>query len=436
METSIAEASYPLSFREEEAKKLGEYLKQRHSVNLIGMKRVGISNFLRFFLYDKDIVTTYISRNQKHLFIPVDLNDLVEREIYPFWTLTLKRIVDAAETSSLPNETKRQINSLFLTSIQSQDLFLVIDSIRRALIMIVHNGIYPTLFFLRFDRLKNSFTPSFFDNLKGLHDATHQRLAYVFTSYRNLDSIFPPAKSTLSVFVQLMYVSPAQEKDMKIIYEAYKKRYNFSLSSSAENALFALVKGNVQYLQLALTILNEQKETKMQTEEQLLSLFVSDERITLESEELWESLSVDEKKVLLQISNGQTIAPPEKMKAAYLWDTGFVIEQKAVIHVFSPLLSKYLSTIELEKTEKTQVVHLTRKEHLLFSLLESQLGEICEREKIIDVVWPEYREFGVSDWAIDRLVARVRVKLRQQNSPHEIVTVRTRGYKLTTIKKE
>ena len=79
-------------------------------------------------------------------------------------------------------------------------------------------------------------------------------------------------------------------------------------------------------------------------------------------------------------------------------------------------------------------IHLTRKEHLLFSLLESQIGHICEREKIIEIAWPEYKEFGVSDWAIDRLVARVRVKLREQKSPYEIVTVRTRGYKLATVK--
>ena len=80
------------------------------------------------------------------------------------------------------------------------------------------------------------------------------------------------------------------------------------------------------------------------------------------------------------------------------------------------------------------MVHLTRKEHLLFTLLETHLGDICERDEIIEVVWPEYKEFGVSDWAIDRLVARVRVKLREQNSPYEIVTVRTRGYKLSTVK--
>ena len=72
------------------------------------------------------------------------------------------------------------------------------------------------------------------------------------------------------------------------------------------------------------------------------------------------------------------------------------------------------------------------KENLLFELLKVQIGNICDRDTIISKVWPEYQEFGVSDWAIDRLVARVRVKLREQDSPYEIVTVRTRGYKMTT----
>src|SRR5579864_7260376 len=114
MNTSVIESHYPITFRENEAKQLGLHLKHRHCVNLIGMKRVGISNFLRFFLYHKDIPGTYIGDNNNHLFIPVDLNDLVEREIYPFWTLTLKRIVDASEKSNLPQEVKNKINNLFL----------------------------------------------------------------------------------------------------------------------------------------------------------------------------------------------------------------------------------------------------------------------------------------------------------------------------------
>lgn len=434
MNVAVIEAQYPINFREKEARELGERLKHRQSVNIVGVKRIGISNFLRFFLYHKDIIKTYIGDNREHLFIPIDLNDLIELEIYPFWTLTLKRIVDAIEKSKLHPDTKNKIGSLFLNSIQSQDLFLLIDSVRQALLLIAGEGLLPTLFFIRFDRIAEVFTPSFFDNLQGLRDATHQELSYVFTSFRSLNSIFPAAKTSLSVFAQIIYMRPAIEKDMRIIYEAYKQRYNFHLDPAIEHALFDIVNGNVQYLQLALIILNEKKNGGIKTKEELFQTLVHDERITLQSEELWESITKDEKKILTKILKNEKITPEEKEKNIYLWDTGFVVEQNKKDLLFSPFFKEYLEGREKEDNKNGPAIHLTRKEYLLFTLLESHIGNICEREKIIETVWPEYKELGVSDWAIDRLVARVRVKLKQQDSPYEIVTVRTRGYKLSAVK--
>ena len=113
MEGRIEEVMYPLIFRKRDSEGLGNHIKNRHSVVLIGMKRVGISNFLRFFLYREGIKEEYIGDDKRHLFIPIDLNDLVERELYPFWVLTLKRIEDAVISSSTSEKTKRYIESLF-----------------------------------------------------------------------------------------------------------------------------------------------------------------------------------------------------------------------------------------------------------------------------------------------------------------------------------
>ena len=179
----IIEENYPLTFRQDEAKELGKHLKNRHSVVLIGMKKVGISNFLRFFLNNKDIPGTYIKDYRRHLFIPIELNDLVECEIAPFWTLTLKRIVDAIEKYPIEDKIKEQIAGLFLESIQLQDLFFTIDSVRLALLKIAEQGYLPTLFFIRFDRMKDSVTPEFFANLEGIK-STNQQLSFVFTSYQ------------------------------------------------------------------------------------------------------------------------------------------------------------------------------------------------------------------------------------------------------------
>lgn len=75
-------------------------------------------------------------------------------------------------------------------------------------------------------------------------------------------------------------------------------------------------------------------------------------------------------------------------------------------------------------------IEFTKKEYLLFQVLKEQQNQVCEREKIVEAVWPETESFGVSDWAIDRLVARVRGKLKRQESEYEIQTIKTRGYKL------
>jgi len=230
-----------------------------------------------------------------------------------------------------------------------------------------------------------------------------------------------------------MYVRPANRSDVKIIFEAYKERYNVPFPSFLTPALFDLVGGNIQYLQLALIILNEKKGAAITTEKNLFDALVIDERIILQSEELWESLTEDEQKALIKIIKMKAVTQTERELALYLWKTGFITENQGQTMLFNPLFTFYIEH-KKEEPEKSSEVHLTKKEHLLFMLLESHVGEICERDQIIEVVWPEYKEFGVSDWAIDRLVARVRVKLREQKNKYEIVTIRTRGYKLARLK--
>lgn len=431
MENSVVEAQYPIIFRQDLAYTLGQHIKNRRSVVLIGMKRVGISNFLRFFIHHKNIVDTYIDGSKNHLFIPIDLNDLVEINIYPFWALTLKRIVDSLEKSALTKEVKKEIEALFLDSIQSQDLFLTIDSVRRSIVKIVENGILPTLFFIRFDRLKDVVTPEFFANLQGLQAATHQKLSYVFTSFRSLDILSPSVftKASLSVFSHNMYIKPAEKKDIKIIFKMYTKYSKANLSSKTEQSLFEAVDGYIQYLQLALISLAESSPQKSKSN--IFEHLTKDERIILASEEIWESLSDSEKAVLTRVMKNNPLTKEEKEKAKYLWDTGFVVDPSAdgnKIRLFSPIFDYYVK--QREKITPNSVAEFTKKENMLFNFLKNQDNIVCEREKIVEAVWPEVESLGVSDWAIDRLVARVRGKLKIQESKFEIQTVKTRGYKL------
>ncbi len=428
MEDHIIETKYPLSFRAPTATELGHHLKNRHNVVLVGMKRVGISNFLRFFLYRDDVVRTHISKSEHHMFIPVDLNDLVEREIYPFWILTFKRIVDTVSISiTLDKAIKKEIEALFVDSIQSKDLFLLLDGIRKAIKKIIETGLLPTIFFVRFDRITEAATPEFLANLQGMRDATHQKLSYVFTTFRSLSQLAPTVftKSTMPVFAHTMYIPPAIPADTKVIFETYRSLYKIAFTKTLERWMFELVDGYIQYLQLALIFLHEHKKTFTSRDELFKSL-VEDERIHLQSEELWESLTTDEQEIVVKVAKGERVKESEREKGKYVWDTGFVLKNKDAI--FSELFAYFLK--QKEKGRGGNAVEFSKKEHLLFSYLLQNEDQVCEREDIISAVWPEVEALGVSDWAIDRLVARVRSKLKAQQSSYSIQTIKTRGYRL------
>ena len=434
MEFEVIEQTYPEDFRSDITQELGEQLNKRHSVVFIGMRRVGISNFLRFFLYHKRLRHRF-AHKQKHLFIPVDLNDLIERNTSAFWVLTLKRILDAVEGVDFNPKTKKYIESLFLDGIQSKDLFILIENIKKALNRIISEGAYPTIFFIRFDRITEAASAEFFANLEGIKSSTHGKLSFVFTTSRGLNSISPKVFShtSLSLAESEIFLKPANEQDLRTICDAYIKRFGLRISEDLENELIRLTGGYVQYLQLALIGLNE-PENSINTAKELSDFLINDERIVLQSEELWEGLTESEQQTMLKVFKGQDVTDAEVKSGKYLIESGFLVKENSGFRIFSPLFENFLggkpAAVKAEKSEGiNNKLELSKKEHLLFSYLKENLGEICEREAIIEAVWPEEEALGVSDWAIDRLVARLRKKIKEEGG-FEIVTVKTRGFKL------
>lgn len=412
----VIEAKYPVTFRFQEVQALGTAIRQHDSVSLIGMKRVGISNFLRFFLNHEQVISNFITPSQ-HIFVVVDLNNLVERTLYAFWILTLKKIVDAVEVGPFSEKIKEESKSLFTQSIQLGDLFFTIDAIHKVLSAVGDEDKYLTLFFLRFDRLKDVITSEFFANIKGLKDSGNH-LSYVFTSYRPLSEIIPIiTRSALSGFVKEIYVKPATSEDMKSICESFQEQYDTHFSQDSLHHIQEISGGHVQYLNLLLLSLKNK---------------VHDEEVLFLSEEICASLTKDELEYLKKIS-ANTHPLPHVKSFKYLWETGIVVDNSHPV-IFSPVLSEYIHTSIQSK--KNNDAEFTRKEHALFSILKKYEGQLVEREKIIEAVWPEVVELGVSDWSIDRLVSRVRTKLLDQKSEYKIMTVITRGYKLVNATTE
>lgn len=168
----------------------------------------------------------------------------------------------------------------------------------------------------------------------------------------------------------------------------------------------------------------------IKTKEDLYQGLLNDERISFQSEELWETLDKKEQDILIKVAKKENILPEEKKEGAYLWDTGFITTKGANNSIFSLLFEEFVLNKSLQTEAKDNAKEFSKKENILFNFLLENKDKICEREEIIEVVWPEEEELGVSDWAVDKLVARVRSKLKNQANNFEILTVKTRGYKL------
>jgi hypothetical protein len=239
-------------------------------------------------------------------------------------------------------------------------------------------------------------------------------------------------QAALSIAYKNIYIKPTRKEDTKMFFNAYKDRYDIKLGEDLENEFFNLVDGHFQYLQLGLIALHEPL-VSIKTKEELMEYLVNDERIRLQSEELWENLDKEEQNILLKIVNKEEITKEDKKKGIYLWNTGFIAADRQKLKVFSPLLEYYIKERRREESKEIGA-EFSKKELIFFEFLKNNKDVICEREKIIEEVWPEAEELGISDWAIDKLAGRVRSKLKLQDNNLEIQTIKTRGYKLVEAK--
>lgn len=148
MHYKCIESTYSPSFRNDDAKKLGHYIRTHQSIELIGMKHVGINNFLNYFVFNHSVKTKYV-KNDKFFYVPIDLNDLMERELLPFWTLMFKRLVDAVQLLDpldMPDAHKRVIEDSFDKSIQIKDSFMTFDKLRQSIQKCIEHKKYPVFF--------------------------------------------------------------------------------------------------------------------------------------------------------------------------------------------------------------------------------------------------------------------------------------------------
>lgn len=426
----VPEASYPLNYRKEDSTALASLIKKHESVCLVAMKKVGISNFLRFFFYHPQIKKEYFNGKENNfLFIFCDLNNLLEISKKSFWTLILKRFFEQIKDSDFEIKIKKEVEDLYKSASVGTDVFLYFDNLKKSLeSLISQTDCYVVLILLRFDRLLPILDKDFFINLQSLLDAVKFHLTYLTTSVRPLpelcSEIFKGAY--ISTFAYSHFVKPAKTEEMRAISSYFKltKNYCQKINFKTKDKILELGGGHNMLTRLIGISFSESSRTCLS-----INNLLSDERIVLALEEIWENLTSAEQNFLTRLVREEKIE--ETAKIDYLLKAGFLKDGNGQFLLFSPLFKGYiLKKLQIPKEEPQK--EFTKKENLLLSFLLKNKEKICGRDEIINAIWPEYKvsdDLAVSDWAIDRLVWRLRGKIKTRGENYKIITIRGRGYK-------
>lgn len=393
--------------RLEDRKFLDSCIEKGQDVELIGMKRVGIGNFLDVFLKESIHIQT-------KLFVRINIQELYDIEGRSFYTLLLKDFVNSILRSSCEESIKRSALTLEESLQTHGDIHHVKEIIYSILNILQKNNIPVVIFFIRFDRLEPILNQGYFNELYNLKK-NNRNLTFVFTSYIPLKTFVPKLENMHNLITY--YIKPLISSETQHLLLFLTNYAQVSLSINSMHKLIGLSGGHTQLLRL-LVLLAKNKGTEYAIEHAF-----TDEQIELQCDELFTSIPQDEQKLLIQLVNNSLNSSIEDL---YISKSGIVVKNT----LFSPIFVYYINHIpSLINQEDT--ITLTKKEKLLFEVLIQHKDSITEREHIMKYVWPELYELGgVSDWTLDKLVARLRRKLEMNKNGYSIITHKTRGFLL------
>lgn len=260
---------------------------------------------------------------------------------------------------------------------------------------------------------------------------------YRFLLFFEIDITHPEIARLFSltyVFSNIVYY-PLCEHDNALSFINYcLNEWKFELKENLKEKIIQQCGGHFWLIRQVIRALRDDPATLLE------EVFESDQ-MRFRLEQIYNFFADSEKSVLHKVIKGQQIDDPtEKHSLNYLQKMGFIENENITIPVLTKYIREHLPKISMVVTDKNILLngvnvesHFSKKEkRALKSLLEHK-GHVVTRDMIAKALWPINTEDYYSDWAVDRLIARLRVKLGKLGMPKEIIkTLRNKGYMLIT----
>ena len=436
---------HPLTYRQEIAAPIFALLQSGESCVVVGPASMGKSRLLRFLLRP-DVQTHYLGDSAATTWLaPVDCHRLDKVSEWGLYELLLTALTEIA-SEHLDLTEVDWLNKLRHEVITTENALLARRQVELATHKLIREHGVKLCFVLdEFDDAYRTLPASALANLRALRDADRYSLCYLLILRDHPARLRSPGdhEGFYELFSRsILGLKPYTAEDARRVIAQLAARRRRPVTPQEEADLLTL-SGDHPGLLVALFDVLVHTANGFPTD-RLTAWAASQPQVSEECRKLWSGLAQDEQLALSRLAQG--IGAPYAMREL-LALKGLIDAPTGAEATFrSPLLREYVLTqgtlsergLWLDEAaavvwvEERRVADLTKLEFELLRYLRRRLGEVCTREDIMSVLYPdEVLDAAGSDNRVDSLMRHLRKAVEPApERPRYLLTVRGHGYKL------
>lgn len=432
----------PLSYRKKEVDKVFSTILSGDSCILVGIGNVGKSKLLRY-LQQEDIQREKLGTAWENtLFIYTDSNKLLEQSEWGLYELMIHQILISLSAHDSDLLIYEAIDEFHQRSANLETKHLALRFLERCIALVCNRLDMQIVFLIdEFDRLCRMLPSSAFAALRSIRDDYKYRLMYVIASRKELNSIRIPGVN-LEDFEELVgpntiYLGAYSEADARNMIASLEERNQKKLDEKKVLDILSNTGGHPGLIRSVFPLVYRDSVNP-------LIVYDSDFSIQRECWRIWNSLDESDQRTLANLANPSDNYTPHTI-IHKLEGKGLICKLENTLEFFSPIFADFIRSVKplspahilvdhLERCiwiDEHQVEKLTPLEYKLIEYLDTRRGQVCTRDEIISVLYPDEVIDGISDASIDAVLKRLRKKIEPEpDHPRFLLTMRGHGIKL------
>jgi DNA-binding winged helix-turn-helix (wHTH) protein len=438
----------PLTFRENQVTEIMNALRAGESCSVVGIGSVGKSNLVRF-LEREDVREKYLGEACKSfLFVYLDGNKLLKRSFWALTELMLHQMLLTLTERRAEEELLSTMEDLHQKAVARKTRFLSARHLDRA-VSIVRRRLGVRVVFLmdEFDDLFPTLSARGFSMLRALRDDHKYGLMYLVATRlewaRLRDNPFKAEAFEELVSAHTIWLGPYAEQDARDMLNRLQARRGTSVDLGVLDQILKMAGGHPGLLRAAHSASAKRHSAS------LASTLARSTRVQDECRRIWHSLSESEQEALTALAGKTEVASHLQEALSMLRRKGIVGGPWAVNSgIFARLLDGYIQSDHpaigshiyvdegrnLVSINGRDIRDLTPLEFKLFAYLHAHLGQTCQREDLLRIMYEGEKDIDPQDNRLDATIKRLRKKVEPvPNKPRYILTKRGFGYCLVDV---